>query len=346
MNLTTVPEDLAEEANLKYVADNIPGFMRTGNKKFTYYDQTGKKITDKKIVDRIEKLGIPPAWEYVWICPNTNGHLQATGRDEKGRKQYIYHPHWTTISSQTKFHKMLFFSQILPKIRSKISQDMNLAGLKQNKILATIVWLLDHTYIRVGNEEYAKDNKHYGLTTMHNKHVDVSGQTVVFEFVGKSGKRHQVGVSHPKVAKTIKKLEDLPGYELFQFIDDDGQRSPVDSADVNEYLKFITQEPVSAKDFRTWGGTVISADSLVTIGQFNNKNEFKKNVSQAVISAARKLGNTPTICRNYYIHPTVIESYEHQVLIPHFHQYSKASKVKGLDRNEYATSILLKKYSH
>ncbi len=345
MNLSTLPEDLAQEAHLRYVSDSMPGFIRTGNKNFTYYEPSGKKITDKKILDRIEALGIPPAWEHVWVCSSANGHLQATGRDEKGRKQYIYHIKWNEISNQTKFDKMLFFSEILPQIRAKVREDMNLSGLQERKILATIVWLLDHTCIRIGNEEYAEENKHYGLTTMRSKHVDVSGQTVVFEFVGKSGKSHQVGVTHPKVAKTIKKLEDLPGYELFQFIDDDGNRSPIDSGDVNDYLKLITQEAVTAKDFRTWGGTVVSADSLVLLGNFENKTQFKNNVKEAVCRAAQKLGNTPSVCRSYYVHPTVIQSYEKEVLIPHFDKYSQSSKVKGLDRKEYATALLLKKYS-
>ncbi len=344
--ITTLPEELAEEANLRYVSDSMPGIMRVFNgKNPSYYDHSGQKITDKKVLSRIDALGIPPAWEYVWICPLSFGHIQVTGRDEKGRKQYIYHSRWNEISSQTKFAKVLSFSEMLPTIRHKIKTDMNLNGLKQEKILATIVWLLDNTYIRVGNEEYALTNKHYGLTTLHSKHVQVSGENVVFEFTGKSGKKHQVGISHPRIAKTIHKLEELPGYELFQYIDEHGQRNPVDSSDVNEYLKSITQEAVSAKDFRTWGGTVVAASSLVTTGHFKNKQDLIHNVTAAVETTAKVLGNTPSVCRNYYIHPTVIQSYKQKILIPHFEYYSKASKTPGLDRKEYATSLLLKKYA-
>lgn len=337
------PEDLAHEAHLRYITDSIPGFIRSKKgDNFWFYDLKGGRIHDPRVVGRIDNLRIPPAWDRVWISPFSYSHIQATGIDEKGRKQYIYHDKWHEISKQNKFNKMYAFSNILPELRSKIERDMADTQLSQEKILATIVWLLDNTYIRVGNDEYAKDNEHYGLTTMRNKHVDILGSTVTFEFVGKSGKKHKVGVSHPRVAKTIKKLEEIPGYELFQYIDEHGDHRPVDSQDVNDYLKDKAQENVTAKDFRTWGGTVTSAEELVDLGDFENKIELKKKICEAVKNTAQLLGNTMTVCRNYYIHPVILTTYEQKKLIPHFADYrKKGSKVKYFDRDEYAVQKLL-----
>ncbi len=340
------PQDLAEEVNLRYVTDQQPGFSRLRyGKKFQYYDLLGERIVSPVDLSRIDELKIPPAWEYVWICPFENGHLQVTGRDEKNRKQYIYHTKWNQISNSNKFDKMVDFSQALPEIRVKVTRDMDIPGLKQEKILATIVWLLDHTYIRIGNEEYAESNGHYGLTTLRSKHVTISGPRVIFEFVGKSGKKHQVGVSHPRVIKTIKKLEELPGYELFQYISEDGEKRPVDSQEVNQYIKSIAKDAVTAKDFRTWGGTVMAADNLDKIGDYKTKTDLKHNLTQTVKNVSKNLGNTPKVCRSYYIHPTVVKTYETRLLIPHFEQYDR-SKIKGLNKIEYATSTLLKKYSN
>lgn len=340
------PEDLAEEANLRYVTDAMPGFIRVPKGKgFSYYDLKGDRITDERVIERIEALRIPPAWENVWISPVVSGHIQAIGKDEKGRKQYIYHQKWIELSNQNKFNKMLYFSEALPNIRAKIEEDMNISSLSQERILATIVWLLDHTYIRIGNEEYAKDNQHYGLTTLRNKHVDVDGSTVTFAFVGKSGKKHAVGITHPRVARTIRRLEEIPGYELFQYIDENGDNRPVDSQDVNDYIKQITQEPITAKDFRTWGGTVLSASILHEMGEYQTKTELKKNVRDAVCQVAKHLGNTPTVCRGYYIHPVIPQTYEKKILVPHFEKVqSTQKKKKGLSRAEFATVTLLQKY--
>lgn len=339
------PIDLAHEASLRYVTDSQPGLSRQKHySNFNYYDLAGKKIVDPQVLNRIEQLKIPPAWVDVWICASQNGHLQATGRDEKSRKQYIYHNRWSEISNLTKFDKMIYLSAVLPNIRSKIASDMNLTGLKQEKILATIVWLLDHTYIRIGNEEYAKENEHFGLTTLRNRHVEIKNSLVVFEFTGKSGKKHQVGITHPKVIKTIKKLEELPGYELFQYLDENDQKHPVDSQEVNDYLKQIAKESVTAKDFRTWGGTVLTGVNLTKIGNFITTKQLKDNLKAAVSIVAKHLGNTPKVCQSYYIHPTVVQTYEKKILIPHFKTITK-SMVRGLDKQEYATSILLKKYS-
>jgi DNA topoisomerase-1 len=338
-------EQLAKEVHLRYVSDSLPGFTRGKiNDGFSYYDEDGKKIIDPKIVERIENLRIPPAWEDVWICTAPTGHLQATGRDEKKRKQYIYHTKWTEIANQTKFDKVLYFSEALPAIRARVTQDMQIPGLKQERILATIVWLLDNTYIRIGNEEYAKDNQHYGLTTLRSKHVDIQGDTAMLEFTGKSGKKHKVGITHPRVIKTIKKLEELPGYELFQFIDDDGVKRPVDSQNVNDYLKDIARENITAKDFRTWGGTVLAGLTLYKIGEYDTKKYLQHNLREAVCTVAKNLGNTPKVCRDYYIHPVVVKTYEEKLLVPHFGKYS-SSQIRGLDKAEYATVTLLQKYS-
>lgn len=339
------PQDLAKEVNLRYVTDEGPGFSRQRHGKgFTYYDEDLARITDKKVLERIEELKIPPAWEDVWICPITFGHIQATGRDEKRRKQYIYHTRWSEIANQTKFDKMVYFSEILPTLRDKVNRDMSIPGLKEERILATIVWLLDNTYIRIGNEEYAKTNEHFGLTTLRSKHVDIHKESVTFEFTGKSGKDHQVEVSHPKVIKIIKKLEELPGYELFKYLDEKGEKHTIDSQQVNEYLKEITKENISAKDFRTWGGTVLAGRTLKKIGDYTSKTNLKHNLTQAVGTVAKYLGNTPKVCRGYYIHPTIVESYKKKILVPHFSAIER-SKVKGLDREEYATITLLKQYS-
>lgn len=335
------PEELAKEVSLRYVSDSQPGFFRQRNgTSFIYYDQKGNRIVDPKINKRIDDLKIPPAWDDVWICPITFGHLQATGRDEKRKKQYIYHTKWSEIASQTKFDKMLSFSQALPGIREQVAHDMDGRGLKQQKILATVVWLLDNTYIRIGNEEYAKDNNHYGLTTLRSKHIDFHGQTVMLEFTGKSGKNHQIAVTHPKVIKTIKKLEELPGYELFKYLDDQGEKHTIDSQDVNDYIKTIAKDNITAKEFRTWGGTVLAGRILRKIGDYQNKKALKQNLTTAVGSVAKSLGNTPKVCRGYYIHPVIVKSYKKRILIPHFESFSK-SKIRGLNRDEYATATLL-----
>lgn len=336
------PEELAFEANLRYVSDSQPGFFRKKkNDRFTYYDLNGETIKEPRILERIDNLKIPPAWEDVWICPISFGHLQATGRDEKRRKQYIYHVRWSEIASQTKFDKMLDFSASLPRVRERVSMDMKRTGLKQEKILATIVWLLDNTYIRIGNEEYAKDNNHYGLTTLRSRHVDINKGVVSFIFTGKSGKDHTVQISNPIVTKTIKKLDALPGYELFKYIDETGQKRVIDSQDVNEYIKEIVKDNMTAKEFRTWGGTVLAGKTLKKIGDYVTKNDLKHNLSQAVSSVAKSLGNTPTVCRGYYVHPVIVKSYEDRILVPHYEKVTR-SEIRGLNRDEYATTTLLK----
>lgn len=332
--------------SLRYVSDDIPGITRQKKGTGYIYLKGDEVITDPFVKERINNLVIPPAWEQVWIAPTGNSHIQATGRDEKGRKQYIYHEAWRKLMQQNKFNRMIFFGDVLPDLRREVSAGMQDRGLTERRIISTIIWLLGKTYIRIGNEEYADENQSYGLTTMRMKHVDVTGDTIRFDFKGKSGKFHSVEVEHPRVAKTIKKLEELPGYELFQYVDDEGERHTVDSSEINEYLKKLTGEDVTAKDFRTWGGTVYAAQNLYQEGEFSSKTEKEKKISQAVKQVSKHLGNTTTVCRTYYIHPTVIESYEKKELIPYFtdirRDYSTGS---GLTLNEYSVHRLIKKNS-
>lgn len=335
-----------ETISLRYVSDDIPGITRQKKGTGFIYLKQDEVIRDPGIKERIEKLAIPPAWDQVWISPTANGHIQATGRDEKGRKQYIYHEDWNKLMQQNKFNKMIFFGDVLPDLRREVLAGMQERGLTARRIISTIIWLLGKTYIRVGNEEYAEENKSYGLTTMRMKHVDVSGDKVTFEFKGKSGKFHSVEVEHPRVARTIRKLEELPGYELFQFIDVEGKRRTVESADINEYLKKITGEDITAKDFRTWGGTVYAAESLYNEGAFDSKTEANKKISLAVKLVSKHLGNTTTVCRTYYIHPTVIKAYEMKELIPYFEECKRDySTGSNLTRNEFSVHRLIKKYS-
>jgi DNA topoisomerase I len=336
-----------KEISLRYVTDDIAGITRQKKGQGFIYVKNGEIITDPHTKERIDKLAIPPAWEQVWIAPTGNGHIQATGRDEKGRKQYIYHADWNKLMQQNKFNKMVFFGDVLPDLRREILAGMKERGLTQKRIISTIIWLLGKTYIRIGNEEYAQENQSYGLTTMRMKHVDVTGDVIKFEFKGKSGKFHSVEVEHPQVAKTIKKLEELPGYELFQYVDTDGNRHTVESSEINDYLKQLTGEDISAKDFRTWGGTVYAGETLYTEGEFESQKDAVKKISQAVKQVSKHLGNTTAVCRAYYIHPTIIKAYEKKELIPYFEickrDYSSGS---GLTRSEYSVHRLLKKHAN
>jgi DNA topoisomerase I len=346
MNLSNDPQIQKElkKENLRYCSDGNPGFFRQkSGKDFRYYDLDGKWIRDSRTLNRINKLVIPPAWKNVWVCPKNNGHLQATGIDDKGRKQYLYHPDWIKITKQNKFSKMVDFGLSLPIIREKIRYGLQLKNLEKRKILSVIVWLLEHTFIRVGNEEYSRDNNSFGLTTLHNKHIAVRGSEIVFKFRGKSGVSHVIKVSSPIIAKTIKRCIELPGYEIFQFIDENGNRHVVDSADVNLYLKDLTKHDFSAKDFRTWGGTSISANHFYKLGHPGDKKIIQKNIVETVKTVATHLGNTVSVCRSYYIHPTVIKTYEDNILVPHF-AHTPKTKQHGLSWDEHALVTLLKKH--
>jgi DNA topoisomerase-1 len=304
------PVDSAHAAGLRYVHDDKPGFTRKKKGKgLVFLDLHGKIIRDEHVLQRIHALIIPPAWTDIWICQYANGHLQATGRDARGRKQYRYHPQWRTVRDKNKYDRMIAFGQALPKIRQRTLHDLGLAGMPREKILATVVQLLEKTLIRVGNEEYAKENHSYGLTTLHNRHVHVDGKKVHFRFKGKSGVKHEISLANEKLARIIRKCQELPGHELFEYVDDNGQLCHINSANVNAYLQEITGEEFTAKDFRTWNGTTLAAKALQAFEKYNSQTQAKKNVIAAIESVAKQLGNTRAICRKCYIHPAIIDSY-------------------------------------
>lgn len=329
--LTVDPVESAQAAGLRYVSDASPGIQRKrAGKGFSYVDLNGKPIRDRDKLQRLKGLGIPPAYTDVWICPNSNGHLQATGRDAKGRKQYRYHPRWREVRDETKYTRMLAFGEALPLIRERTQRDLGLSGLPREKVLATVVRLLETTLIRVGNEEYAKENRSFGLTTMRDRHVDISGSTIQFQFRGKSGKQHTVDLQDRRLAKVVKRCQDVPGYELFQYLDEKGQRQTIDSDDVNEYLREIAGQDFTAKDFRTWAGTVFATLALQEFEAFDSQAQAKKNVVRAIETVAERLGNTPSICRKCYVHPEVINAYLDGSLIHTLKQRTEQEIVESL----------------
>lgn len=304
------PAQSAKSAGLRYVTDAKPGFRRLRRgKSFRYVDTEGHPIRDRETLARIKSLVIPPAWNDVWICPIANGHLQATGRDARGRKQSRYHPRWREVRDETKYERMVLFGSVLPTIRRRVEQDLACPGMSREKILATIIRLMETTFIRIGNEEYARNNHSYGLTTMRNKHVAVNGHTVHFEFPGKSGVKHSIDLHDRRLAGIVRQCLDLPGYELFQYVDETDTRHSIDSADVNNYLHELAGESFTAKDFRTWVGSVLACTMLQEFEPFTSETQAKKNIVAAVKGVARQLGNTPSVCRKCYIHPAVLECY-------------------------------------
>jgi len=332
---------------LVYSSNKTSGILRQrAGRKFSYYQPDGARVTSEKTLSRIEGLAIPPAWKNVWISKKKNTHLQATGTDERGRTQYIYHRDWIKICQENKFSKMVDFGLSLPKIREKVKYDLSLKKLEKRKIIATIVWLLEHTFIRVGGKEYSENNNSFGLTTLRTRHVELKKGEVVFKFRGKSGVFNTLEVSNPTIVKTIKKCIELPGYELFQFFDDKNERHVVDSQDINSFLKEVTNDDFSAKDFRTWGGTSLSANDLYKNGKPKDKTQVKKIISKTVKEVAKHLNNTVKVCKSYYIHPTVFETYEKEILVPHFAYYAKGKTGKdGLAWDELALVRLLQNHS-
>lgn len=300
----------AAAADLVYVHDTGPGIRReragTG---FYYRDSKGRRLRDAKQLARIRALAIPPAYEDVWICPNPNGHLQATGRDARGRKQYRYHERWREIRDANKYEEMIEFGRLLPELRVRIADDMAKRGLCREKVIATIIELLQTTLIRIGNEDYAKENKSYGLTTLRNRHVAIEGSTLRFEFKGKSGKAWKLKLHDRRIARVVKACHDLPGQELFQYFDEDGNRHAISSSDVNSYLKDIAARDVTAKHFRTWAGTLLAAIALSRSPPPASTSAAKKIIKAAIEEVAKRLGNTPTICRKCYVHPEVVAAY-------------------------------------
>lgn len=347
VTLITDPVQSAKAAGLRYVSDEMPGIRRKrAGKNFSYIGLDGKPIRDPDELQRIKSLGIPPAYTDVWICPLPNGHIQATGRDAKGRKQYRYHARWREVRDETKYGRMLAFGAALPRIRERVDQDLKLPALSREKVLATVVRLLSTTLIRVGNDEYAKQNKSFGLTTMRDRHVEINGATVKFRFRGKSGKNHSIALTDRRLAKIVQRCRDIPGYELFQYIDDDGERQTIDSADVNEYLREITGQDFTAKDFRTWAGTVLATLALQEAEVFESETQAKKQIAQAITSVAERLGNTPSICRKCYVHPAVIDSYLDGTMIESLQQRVEQElydAAEGLEPEERAVMRLLKR---
>jgi DNA topoisomerase-1 len=307
---STDPLESAAEAGLRYMACSGPCIRRVRRGKgFSYIGPDGKGLRDPKQLARIRSLVIPPAWTDVAICPSPNGHLQAVGRDARGRKQYRYHPRYRAVRDQAKFSRMIAFGAVLATIRRRVRQDLKRRGLPKNKVLATVVRLLETTFIRVGNDEYAKENESFGLTTMRDRHVRVAGATLLFHFRGKSGQEHCIELTDRRLARIVKRCRDLPGYELFQYVDENGVRCAIDSADVNEYIRELAGEDFTAKDFRTWAGTVLAVRELCAAGPPSSARQGKKTVVNAVKSVARRLGNRPATCRKYYIHPAIADSY-------------------------------------
>jgi DNA topoisomerase I len=311
------PRDDAEIAGLRYVSDNQSGIRRRrSGKGFSYLRPDGSRLSEPRVLRRIRSLVIPPAWSEVWICPFADGHLQATGRDARGRKQYRYHPRFRDVRESTKYEHLIAFAEALPSIRARVREDMALPGLSREKVLATVVHLLETTLIRIGNDDYAKQNKSYGLTTLRTRHVAVNGSEVRFRFVGKGGKQWSLTVRNRRVAKIIKACQELPGQDLLQYLDDDGKQQGITSTDVNAYLRDITGRDITAKDFRTWAGTVLAALALGEVEGFDSAAQAKRNVRAAIARVAARLGNTPTICRKCYVHPQVLSNYldDHVVL--------------------------------
>jgi DNA topoisomerase-1 len=303
-------EQSAKAAGLRYAADDVPGIRRrTSGKTFTYARPEGGLVRDPQTLGRIRALAVPPAWRDVWICPRENGHLQATGRDARGRKQYRYHPRWQEVRDETKFGRMAAFARALPRLRRRVGRDLALSGLPRAKVLATVVRLLETTLIRVGNEEYARENDSFGLTTLRVRQVRVRGARVRFRFRGKSGVRHEIELADPRLARIVRRMQDLPGEELVQYVDDAGETRRVESGDVNAYLKEITGEDFTSKDFRTWAGTLLAARALGRMGKCASAGEAQRNVAQAIEAVALRLGNTKAVCRKCYVHPAVIDGY-------------------------------------
>ncbi len=336
------PVASAHSAGLRYVSDTSPGIARkragTG---FTYIDPDGKRITDRKVIQRIRALAIPPAYTDVWICPHPNGHIQATGRDARGRKQYRYHPRWREVRDETKFGRMLSFSEVLPAIRKRVEADLSQPKLNREKVLATVVQLLECTGIRVGNEEYARANKSFGLTTLKDHHVEISGSRLTFQFRGKSGKTHEVELTDKRLARIIARCRALPGETLFQY-EEDGGRQTIDSGDVNGYLREITGEDFTAKDFRTWAGTILAVDALTELGPSPTEKEAKSAILSAIDQVADQLNNTRAVCRKYYVHPAVFESYQAGTMLEGLgNGNAKAAAAGGLSAKEKAVVRLL-----
>ncbi|GAA4297543.1 DNA topoisomerase IB [Nibribacter koreensis] len=335
----------AQQAGLRYLPDTKAGISRkVKGKKTEFYSAKGEKITDEKTLARIQKLVIPPAWTDVWISPSPNGHIQATGRDAKGRKQYVYHPEWQHSRSVNKFGRMMAFAKALPGIREQVKKDLRLKKLEKRKILAVVVELLDNSFIRIGNKTYAKENKSFGLTTLRDRHATIKGDNLKLEFVGKKGIKHEISIKDRRLARLVKQCQDIPGHDLFQYYDEDGNRQTLESGDVNEYLRSLSAEEFTAKDFRTWGGTVTMVECLETVIDQHPEIEKETSVKEAVKMVAKELGNTPTVCSKYYIHPEVVNLFKQDKLIDYLRKHNAKKKKENpyLTRTEEFVMKMLK----
>jgi DNA topoisomerase I len=342
---TPDPVESAQTAGLRYVSDTTPGIRRRrSGRGFSYVGPDGRVVRDQATLARIRSLAIPPAYTDVWICPVATGHLQATGRDARGRKQYRYHPRWREARDETKFGRMLAFSEALPRLRKRVEADLAKPGLPREKVLATVVRLLECTAIRVGNDEYARSNRSFGLTTLQDRHVEITGSQLRFEFRGKSGKTHRVALSDRRLAKIVARCQALPGADLFQYVDDDGRRVSIGSADVNDYLREIAGEDFTAKDFRTWAGTLQAVEALEPLGPAATQREAKAAILQTIDRVAQRLNNTRAVCRKYYVHPAVLETYQAGTLHEALRNGTAAKTVtpSGLTPEEQAVVRLLR----
>jgi DNA topoisomerase-1 len=334
----------ARAAGLSYVSDTGPGIRRkAAGTGYSYRNPDGGAISDKDTLKRVRSLAVPPAWADVWICPRPTGHIQATGRDARGRKQYIYHAHWREVRDRNKYERILDFARLLPRIRGRVAEDMSKRGMPREKVLATVVSLLDKTLIRIGNDGYARDNGSYGLTTLRSRHLEVAGSEMRFQFKGKSGKTWRLSVRDRRIARIVRSIQELPGQHLFQYLDDEGAARSIDSSDVNDYLREIAGADVSAKDFRTWAGTVLTVLALSALEAFSTQTQAKINVRRAIEAVADTLGNTPTICRKCYIHPEIVACYLEGVLPVVAAAPASNAATSALPREEAAVLRLLKR---
>jgi DNA topoisomerase I len=340
------PRAFAEQAGLVYVTDSEPGFRRRPwGKGFTYLDPEGEHVSDPSLRERFESLVIPPAWTDVWISPDPRGHIQVTGRDDRGRKQYIYHPDWEAARNRAKYDRLLPFAETLPLIREATEAGLRKRKLGFEKVVSAVVHLLDETLIRIGNPAYARTNKSFGLTTLRDRHVAFDGQGCDFTFKGKSGKEHCIRLDDPRLARIVRACRDVPGYDLFQYYDEDGKRCTVSSSEVNDYLRNVTGHAFTAKDFRTWGGTVHAAAVLHEAGPPDNEKQADKQVVQMVKRVAETLGNTPAVCREYYIHPAVTDVYREGALSDRWKRYERRKPLPYTDVEENVVRHLLKESS-
>src|ERR1043166_9404457 len=347
VKLPTAPVESAKAVGLRYITDETRGFRRQKNGRgFRYLDTEGKAPRDPAHLARIKALAIPPAWTDIWICPLAHGHLQATGRDARGRKQHRYHQRWREVRDDTKYVRMVAFARALPKIRRRVERDLKPPGLPRNKVLATVIKLLEVSLIRVGNEEYARENKSFGLTTLRNRHVEINGSKLYFKFRGKSGREHEIEIKNERLARIVKTCQDLPGQELFQYVDSEGQLQRIDSEDVNQYLREISGADFTAKDFRTWSGTVLAAMALEKCEPCQSKAQAKRNLTGAIEMVAERLGNTPSVCRKCYVHPALVDCYLEGTLtlgLPQARTNQKTHTKSGLEPEEAAVLALLRK---